>query len=168
MIVELSFAGVDWLVREILKEAGDAAVLEPEDAREAVRPPARSDALARGARRAAPGVVAAPAPLGAGGSARDSVRARVSRREQIRMSDAEVAAFLARAAHRHLRDDRAARLAAPDAAVVRAARPPAGEPAPRLWAWTYAGLAEGAQPRARPARDAAGRGGRVVSSSCAA
>ena len=26
----------DWLVREILKEAGDAAVLEPEDAREAV------------------------------------------------------------------------------------------------------------------------------------
>ena len=37
VIVELSFAGVDWLVREILKEAGDAAVLEPEPAREAVR-----------------------------------------------------------------------------------------------------------------------------------
>jgi predicted DNA-binding transcriptional regulator YafY len=37
VIVELSFAGVDWLVREILKEAGDAAVLEPENAREAVR-----------------------------------------------------------------------------------------------------------------------------------
>jgi proteasome accessory factor C len=37
VIVELGFAGVDWLVREILKEAGDAAVLEPEDAREAVR-----------------------------------------------------------------------------------------------------------------------------------
>ncbi|HEV7163674.1 MAG TPA: WYL domain-containing protein [Solirubrobacteraceae bacterium] len=37
VIVELSFAGVDWLVREILKEAGDAAVLEPVDAREAVR-----------------------------------------------------------------------------------------------------------------------------------
>jgi len=37
VIVELSFAGVDWLVREILKEAGDAAVLEPEDARDAVR-----------------------------------------------------------------------------------------------------------------------------------
>ena len=36
-VVELSFAGVDWLVREILKEAGDAAVLEPQDAREAVR-----------------------------------------------------------------------------------------------------------------------------------
>jgi proteasome accessory factor C len=37
VIVELSFAGVDWLVREVLKEAGDAAVLEPQDAREAVR-----------------------------------------------------------------------------------------------------------------------------------
>jgi proteasome accessory factor BC len=37
VIVELSFAGVDWLVREILREAGDAAVLEPEDARDAVR-----------------------------------------------------------------------------------------------------------------------------------
>jgi proteasome accessory factor C len=37
VLVELSFAGVDWLVREILKEAGDAVVLEPEDAREAVR-----------------------------------------------------------------------------------------------------------------------------------
>jgi proteasome accessory factor BC len=37
VLVELSFAGVDWLVREILREAGDAAVLEPEDAREAVR-----------------------------------------------------------------------------------------------------------------------------------
>jgi proteasome accessory factor BC len=37
VVVELSFAGVDWLVREILREAGDAAVLEPHDAREAVR-----------------------------------------------------------------------------------------------------------------------------------
>jgi proteasome accessory factor C len=37
VVVEFSFAGVDWLVREVLKEAGDAAVLEPEDAREAVR-----------------------------------------------------------------------------------------------------------------------------------
>ncbi|HWX88195.1 MAG TPA: WYL domain-containing protein [Solirubrobacteraceae bacterium] len=36
IVVELSFAGTDWLVREILKEAGDAAVMEPEDAREAV------------------------------------------------------------------------------------------------------------------------------------
>ncbi len=37
LVVELSFAGTDWLVREVLKEAGDAVVLEPEDAREAVR-----------------------------------------------------------------------------------------------------------------------------------
>ena len=37
LIVELGFAGVDWLVRETLKEAGDAVVLEPADAREAVR-----------------------------------------------------------------------------------------------------------------------------------
>jgi proteasome accessory factor BC len=37
VIVELSYAGTDWLVREVLKEAGDAAVLEPEQARAAVR-----------------------------------------------------------------------------------------------------------------------------------
>jgi proteasome accessory factor C len=36
LVVELPFAGTDWLVREVLKEAGDAAVLEPEDARAAV------------------------------------------------------------------------------------------------------------------------------------
>ncbi len=36
VIVELGFAGVDWLVREVLKEAGDAVVLEPDDARAAV------------------------------------------------------------------------------------------------------------------------------------
>ena len=37
VVVELSFAGADWLVREVFKEAGDAAVLEPADVREAVR-----------------------------------------------------------------------------------------------------------------------------------
>jgi proteasome accessory factor C len=37
VIVELGFAGIDWLVRETLKEAGDAAVLEPAAARNAVR-----------------------------------------------------------------------------------------------------------------------------------
>ena len=31
------YKGADWLVREILKEAGDAVVLEPADARDAVR-----------------------------------------------------------------------------------------------------------------------------------
>jgi proteasome accessory factor C len=36
VIVELPFAGTDWLTREILKEAGDAVVVEPDDAREAV------------------------------------------------------------------------------------------------------------------------------------
>jgi proteasome accessory factor BC len=36
IVVEISFQGVDWLVKEILKEAGDAVVLEPADAREAV------------------------------------------------------------------------------------------------------------------------------------
>ena len=35
VVVELPFAGTQWLVREVLKEAGDAAVLEPEDARNA-------------------------------------------------------------------------------------------------------------------------------------
>ncbi len=44
VIVELGFAGVDWLVREVLKEAGDAVVLEPDDARAAVR--AAAEALA--------------------------------------------------------------------------------------------------------------------------
>ncbi|HLH65136.1 MAG TPA: WYL domain-containing protein [Solirubrobacteraceae bacterium] len=42
VIVELSFAGIDWLVREALKEAGDAAVLDPLEAREAVRVAAES------------------------------------------------------------------------------------------------------------------------------
>jgi proteasome accessory factor C len=47
VVVELSFAGMDWLVREVLKEAGDAVVLEPEDARAAVR--ATAEAIAAGA-----------------------------------------------------------------------------------------------------------------------
>jgi proteasome accessory factor C len=36
IVVEISFKGTDFLVREVLKEAGDAIVLEPADAREAV------------------------------------------------------------------------------------------------------------------------------------
>jgi proteasome accessory factor BC len=36
IIVERSFGGTDFLVKEILREAGDAVVLEPADAREAV------------------------------------------------------------------------------------------------------------------------------------
>ena len=46
VVVELGFAGVDWLVRETLKEAGDAVVLEPEDARAAVR--AAAEAIGAG------------------------------------------------------------------------------------------------------------------------
>jgi proteasome accessory factor C len=41
VVVELAFAGTDWLVREVLKEAGDAVVLEPADARDAVLVAAR-------------------------------------------------------------------------------------------------------------------------------
>jgi proteasome accessory factor C len=37
VVVELGFAGIDWLVREVLKEAGDAVVIEPQEARDAVR-----------------------------------------------------------------------------------------------------------------------------------
>jgi proteasome accessory factor C len=36
IVVELRYKGTDWLVREVLKEAGDAVVLEPADVREAV------------------------------------------------------------------------------------------------------------------------------------
>jgi predicted DNA-binding transcriptional regulator YafY len=36
VVVELPFAGTSWLVREILRGAGDLVVLEPEDAREAI------------------------------------------------------------------------------------------------------------------------------------
>ncbi len=36
VIIERSFAGADWLAREVLKEAGDAVVLEPAGARGAV------------------------------------------------------------------------------------------------------------------------------------
>jgi len=49
VIVEFPFAGHDYLAREILKEAGDAVVLEPEDAREAVLQAAEE--LAGAARR---------------------------------------------------------------------------------------------------------------------
>ena len=53
VVVELGFAGVDWLTREVLKEAGDAVVLEPEDAREAVRTEAQAISAGVGAAGAA-------------------------------------------------------------------------------------------------------------------
>jgi proteasome accessory factor BC len=49
VVVELPFGGHDYLAREILKEAGDAAVLEPDDAREAVL--SAAEALAGTVRR---------------------------------------------------------------------------------------------------------------------
>ena len=49
VVVDLHYAGEDWLAREILKEAGDAVVLEPEDARRAVLDAA--EALVGAARR---------------------------------------------------------------------------------------------------------------------
>jgi predicted DNA-binding transcriptional regulator YafY len=36
VVVELQYAGEEWLAREVLKEAGDAAVIEPDEARAAV------------------------------------------------------------------------------------------------------------------------------------
>ena len=49
VVVEVHYAGDDWLVREILKEAGDAVVLEPDEARLAVLDAA--EALAGAAKR---------------------------------------------------------------------------------------------------------------------
>ncbi|MFT4036064.1 MAG: WYL domain-containing protein [Patulibacter sp.] len=46
VIVELPYAGNDWLVREVLAEAGDAAILSPERARDAVRDTANALAAA--------------------------------------------------------------------------------------------------------------------------
>ncbi len=144
VVVELSFAGVDWLVREILREAGDAAVLEP-----AGRPRGRARRRGRGCarpRRCRPACEPS-APL--------------SRREQIQMSDEEVRSFLARGAHGHLRDARPARLAAPDAAVVRPARGTRRRAGTAPVVLDICVLAEGPQPRARPPRDPAGRGGEL-------
>jgi proteasome accessory factor C len=47
VVVELQYAGGQWLAREILKEAGDAVVLEPEEARRAVLDAAEELAGAR-------------------------------------------------------------------------------------------------------------------------
>jgi len=47
VIVERGFAGIRYLVRDVLKEAGDAVILEPEDARSAAR--AAAEAIRAGA-----------------------------------------------------------------------------------------------------------------------
>ena len=43
VVVELPYAGNAWLIREMLKGAGDIVVIEPEDAREAVLRPSPPD-----------------------------------------------------------------------------------------------------------------------------
>ena len=164
VVVELSFAGVDWLVREILREAGDAAVLEPKDAREAVREAVGrlSEAQSKPARRARQGPAReAPAGLTVGCQ-------HMNRREQIKMSGGRGRDFLAEERTVTCATIGPARLAAPDAAVVRAARALGGRTGPAPVVVDVRLLAEGAQPRARAARDAAGRGRRAVRASCAA
>ena len=49
VIVERGFASMRYLVRDVLKEAGDAVILEPEDARSAVRAAAEAIATGSGA-----------------------------------------------------------------------------------------------------------------------
>ena len=152
IIVELQFAGIDWLVREVLKEAGDAVVLEPADAREAV--------LAAVDRVPAPmrHQPMPPGRLGRTGTRTRSRRRGLSRRwramtpaghrrAQIAMSDAEVVAFLTEQRTLLCATERPARLAARDAAVVRAARPPTGEPGADVGV-DLRGVAEGRQHRA--------------------
>ncbi len=103
-------AHVDRLVREVLKEAGDAAVLEPQDARDAVR--AAASRLTRAARRE-PTLRSARDRLG-------SPRHEPPRPDPHERGGA--GRLPRRAAHRRRRHHRARRLAAPDAAVVRGAR----------------------------------------------
>ena len=128
VIVELGFAGVDWLVREVLKEAGDAVVLEPEDARAAVRAAAEAIGAAAGARRRGE----PPRP--------DRLTAEEQAGVPRRAARTVICATNGARGWPHLM---------PLWYVVRD-----GE----MWAWTYGQVPEGPQPRARPARDAAGRG----------
>ncbi len=61
VIVELAYAGTGWLVKEILKEAGDAVVLEPADAREAVKDAVAELSSGKPKSRRAPGGSRGPA-----------------------------------------------------------------------------------------------------------
>ena len=60
VVVERTFASHDWLAREILKEAGDAVVLEPDEARQAVLEAAEALAGRRQALDRAPAADATP------------------------------------------------------------------------------------------------------------
>jgi predicted DNA-binding transcriptional regulator YafY len=37
VVIEIPYGSIDWLLREVLKGAGELVVLEPEEAREAIR-----------------------------------------------------------------------------------------------------------------------------------
>jgi proteasome accessory factor BC len=84
VVVELPFAGTDWLVREILKEAGDAAVLEPEDAREAVREAAGHLEAQLGVRRSKTGAAKSGASKGSSGKGRGKGTGGARRRQRVR------------------------------------------------------------------------------------
>jgi proteasome accessory factor C len=47
LVIEVPFGSTDWLLREVLKGAGDFVVLEPDDAREAVRRELETDSSAQ-------------------------------------------------------------------------------------------------------------------------
>ena len=47
IVIEVPYGSPDWLLREILKGAGDFVVLEPEEAREAVRAELETDTAAQ-------------------------------------------------------------------------------------------------------------------------
>ena len=47
IMIEVPYGSPDWLLREILKGAGDFVVLEPEEAREAVRRELETDSAAQ-------------------------------------------------------------------------------------------------------------------------
>ena len=116
IVVELSFAGTDWLVREVLKEAGDAVVLEPEDAREAVLAAVQRCARSQPASREYSYKCHRSASVHA-----SSARA-MSRRDQIKMSEAGGGLVPGGRADGDVRHDGATRLAAFDATLVCAAR----------------------------------------------
>ncbi len=71
ILIDLPYGGINWLITEIFKFAGDAVVLEPEDAREAVR----EAAMGLSADIAGGGVKAAAARPRSGGSRKKPVAA---------------------------------------------------------------------------------------------
>ena len=157
VIVELPLRRRDWLVREVLKEAGDAAVLDARGreacrCRAAARAAAAVAPLAAGARQAD-----APPQQRAPGQAAAGLTTDMASEPPRPDPDVATRGFLDRAARRSIcATNGPRRLAAPDAALVRACATatPVG--------LDLREVAEGPQPRARPARHAAGRGRRRV------